>query len=133
MNDQPIRPSSPSDVGYTVKDMARAIATDASDDAVRRAMRQVRHWTNNDLLTPRDGKDTGTGKSRVYDELEVYKAGIIQELSRYGVTVDMIDTIGGWLDIVSELDGWHQTVQGTADVSGHSSASFPAWAGPVRI
>jgi len=106
-----------SDRLYTVKDVARMIAFDKSDETIARVMRQIRHWTNNDLLFPVGGKDTGTGVSRVYDADGVRKAGIILELTRYGITVDMVgeETFEEWMSSIVTTKEWKRAIEGKDD------------------
>lgn len=78
----------------TVKDIARKIAFDRSDDAIARTMRQVRHWTQNDLLRTTSEKHTGKGVPRLYEpEPTVEIAAVLLELTRYGVTVDILKPV----------------------------------------
>lgn len=75
----------------TLKELAQAIAYSPSEESVNRVTRQIRHWTQSDLLKTYTGKSTGTGIPRLYLEyptLEV--AAILLELSRYGATVDIL-------------------------------------------
>jgi len=82
---------SPSEKLLTLKDIAKAISFDQSDEGIARTMRQVRHWTQNDLLPTFSGKETGKGIPRLYqDEPTIEIAAILQELSRYGATVDVM-------------------------------------------
>lgn len=55
------------------------------------------HWANADLLTPIGEKHTGTRVSRKYDLDEVRKAAILRELSRFGLTVTVLDGMGAAL------------------------------------
>ncbi len=78
----------------TVKDIARYIAFDTSEHAISKTIRQVRHWTQSDLLRPYSEKNTGKGIPRVYwDEPTVEIAAILLELSRYGATVDILKPV----------------------------------------
>jgi hypothetical protein len=75
----------------TVKDIAARITFDRSDDGIARTMRQVRHWTQCDLLRTTSEKHTGKGIPRLYeDEPTVEIAAILLELQRYGATVDIL-------------------------------------------
>lgn len=96
---------------YTVKDIAAAISLREEPEEVKRVMRQVRHWTNHDLIETVGGKDTGTGVSRVYRGTEVYKAAIIAELIRFGVTVDMLETFNEWIPGVMDSAYWKASVE----------------------
>lgn len=109
------RPAPNREGEYTVREVAAIIAYEKSPEAIERTMRQVRHWTNNDLLSPLGPKDTGTGINRLYDAHGVRKAAIIQELTRYGVNVFMLDTVDEWLNRVSGMEGWQMAIAGTDD------------------
>jgi len=75
----------------TVKDIAIGISYDNSEEGVARTIRQVRHWTQSDLLRPISQKSTGKGVPRVYEEEPTVRiAAILLELCRYGVTVDVL-------------------------------------------
>ena len=75
----------------TVKDIAERIAFDRSEEGVLRTMRQIRHWTQNDLLRTASEKHTGKGVPRLYEkEPTIEIAAILLELSRYGATVDVL-------------------------------------------
>jgi hypothetical protein len=79
------------DMLVTVKDIAACIAYDRSQDGIARTMRQVRHWTQSDLLRPYSEKNTGKGIPRLYvDSPTVEIAAILLEVSRYGATVDIL-------------------------------------------
>jgi len=78
----------------TVKDIAREISFDRSDDGIARTMRQIRHWTQNDLLRTASVKNTGKGVPRLYEpEPTIQIAAILLELSRYGVTVEILKPV----------------------------------------
>src|SRR3546814_478505 len=88
----------------TVKDIAAAIAFDKSAAGISRTIRQVRHWTQHDLLRPYSQKNTGTGIPRLYpEEASVEVAAILLELSRYGATVDILKSVATAL--YDELEG----------------------------
>lgn len=75
----------------TLKDIASAISFDRSEGGVARTMRQVRHWTQCDLLRTVSEKSTGKGIPRLYEEEPTLQiAAILLELSRYGATVDIL-------------------------------------------
>ena len=82
----------------TVKDIAECIAFDKSEVGIIRTIRQVRHWTQNDLLRPISQKETGKGVPRVYAvEPTIEIAAILLELTRYGVTVDILKPVADGL------------------------------------
>lgn len=91
---------------FTVKDLAFMFAPSGEPGAYAKIMRQIRHWTNCDVLKPLGSKDTGTGVSRVYDLHGARKAAILVELSRYGVTVEMLAGFDEWCDEVQHSEDW---------------------------
>ena len=78
----------------TLKDVAERIAFDRSDAGIARIMRQIRHWTQCDLIETASEKSTGKGIPRLYElEPTVEVAAILLELSRYGATVDILKPV----------------------------------------
>jgi hypothetical protein len=67
---------------YTVGEMAGRIARTGADDEVAGITRQLRNWTGLRLLTPLDEPHQGTGHHRRYDDLELFKAAILELLAR---------------------------------------------------
>ena len=43
------------------------------------------------------------------------KAAILLELSRYGVTVEMLDGFGEWADTLAKTKQWRTAIDGTGD------------------
>lgn len=94
----------------TVKDIAGAISFDRSEEGIARTIRQVRHWTQCDLLRPLTQKETGKGVARVYRaEPTVIIAALLLELTRYGVTVDVLKPASDQLygDWEEYGEGWY--------------------------
>ena len=82
------------DVFLTIKDITQAVSPDKSVDGLNRTLRQVRHWTQCDLLRPREQKNPGKGSPRLYDEdPTIMIAAILFELNRYGATVDILKPV----------------------------------------
>ena len=78
----------------TIRDIAAVIAFGDSEAAIGRALRQVRHWTQNDLLETYGDKNTGRGVPRLYEEERTIEiAAILIELSRYGVTLEVMKPV----------------------------------------
>ena len=78
----------------TIKDIAEAIAYRKTSAAINRTLRQVRHWTQNDLLQPYGEKQTGKGIPRFYEDWPaVLIAALYLELSRYGATVEILKPV----------------------------------------
>lgn len=97
---------------YSVRELVDHLAPEGDEEEKLRLLRQVRHWTNADLLTPLGGKNTGTGTSRKYGPDEVRKAAILRELSRFGLTVTKLEGMGEYLDYLAEGDEWRDAVTG---------------------
>lgn len=78
----------------TIKGVAERISFDRSEDGIARTLRQVRHWTQSDVLRTISEKNTGKGMPRFYEETPtVWIATILFELCRYGATVDMLKPV----------------------------------------
>ena len=93
---------------FSAKDIAMAIAHPGLPDGVARAMRQVRHWTQHDLLRTISDKNTGRGRSRLYDEEStIFVASILSELTRFGITVEKMRPLADLLyeDFYADSDG----------------------------
>ena len=97
---------------YTVKDLAPMTALSDDPEMINRVMRQIRHWTNMDVLRPFGPKSTGTGVSRVYDTHGARKSAILVELSRYGVTVEMLWGFDEWCDEAADTEDWQKACEG---------------------
>jgi hypothetical protein len=88
----------------TIKDIASWISFDRSEEGIARTLRQVRHWTQCDLLRTVSEKNTGKGVPRFYRlEPDLYIAAILIELSRYGVTADVMKPVSDEL-----YDEWYE-------------------------
>lgn len=102
---------------YNVKRVAQIITGSTDEAAVDQAIRKIRHWTNSDVLSPIGDKHTGTGVSRLYDENAVYIAALLLETTRYGVTVDMVDTFEDWVKACWEEDNlWEEAKHGNSEL-----------------
>jgi len=97
---------------YSVRELVDKLAPEEDEEEKLRLLRQVRHWTNADLLTPIGEKHTGTGVSRKYGPDEVRKAAILRELSRFGLTVTMLDGMGEALDYHAKQSEWRDAISG---------------------
>lgn len=78
----------------TIKDVARCVAFEKSEEGIARTARQIRHWTQCDMLRTVSQKNTGSGVPRLYEEeptLEI--AAILLEVARYGATVDILKPV----------------------------------------
>lgn len=100
----------------TLKDLAARVALSSSAEMVSRAARQVRHWTQNDLLRPYGGKkETGTGTPRLYlEDPSVEIAVNLMELARYGATIDIMKPVA---DVLYDDDdeAWNSLFIATTD------------------
>ena len=100
---------------YSVKDVAALIGATKGESQAR-IMRQVRHWTQHDLLHPVTGKSTGTGTSRLYDAHAVRCAVILHEFARYGIPLINLDGFDEWTDAVSQDPRWKAAITGKREV-----------------
>lgn len=79
---------------WTVKDLAELVSFDPSDEGISRTIRQLRHWTENDVLRTAGEKKSGKGIPRLYHpEPALQISAILIELARYGVTVDALKMV----------------------------------------
>jgi len=94
------------DVFLTIKDITQAVAPDKSVDGLNRTLRQVRHWTQSDLLRPREQKNPGKGSPRLYaQDPTIMISAILLELNRYGATVDILRPVADALYTDEEETG----------------------------
>ncbi len=77
---------------YTLKQVASRVCMSKDPAEIETVARQIRHWTVSDLLVPVGEKYTGTGRSRRYSANEVRLAAWLAELSKYGMTVSLLET-----------------------------------------
>tara|TARA_R110000824_G_scaffold53362_4_gene147813 strand:+ start:7428 stop:8000 length:573 start_codon:yes stop_codon:yes gene_type:complete len=79
---------------WTVKDLAERVSLDVSDEGISRTIRQLRHWTENDVLRTVGEKKSGKGIPRLYHpEPTMEISAFLIELARYGVTVDAMKMV----------------------------------------
>lgn len=105
-----------SDTAYTIAELVDALAPDGSEAERLKLLRQLRHWTLNDLLRTTGRKHSGRGVHRRYDEHELIKAAILRELARYGTTVTQLNGFAAWIDRLSDSPLWRKAAAGTASV-----------------
>ncbi len=101
---------------YTLKEVAAALSRSGAPGDVDRIARQVRHWTQCDLLQPVGKKYTGTGVSRRYTADEVRKAAILAELSHFRVPVTILDAPFAHSDEVFLGEEWEIAIAGKRPV-----------------
>ena len=101
---------------YSVRELVDKLAPEGDETEKLRLIRQIRHWTNADLLTPQGKKHTGTGVSRQYGPDEVRKAAILRELGRFGMTVTQLEGMGEYLDGLAEDPSWRDAITGKRPV-----------------
>ncbi len=109
----------------SVKQFARVLVPGGDDAAMAKMMRKVRHWAARDLLRTAGPKATGTGVSRVYDEEELYKAVILEELVRLGVPAAFMEDsgFGEWLEDNKGNAHWKTAKKGKKDVFLHVASN----------
>ena len=102
---------------YNVKRVALIISHTDDESALGQTVRKIRHWTNSDILSPVGDKSTGTGVSRMYDEDAVYIAALLLEVTRYGVTVVMLETFEEWIkECWEDTDEWAEAKAGRREL-----------------
>lgn len=77
----------------TVKQLAERLLPLSVEGDVDSLARQLRHWTLSGILRTAGAVHTGAGKSRKYDEIELYWATIALELVRWRIPVGISDGI----------------------------------------
>lgn len=109
----------------SVKHFSRLLVTDGDEAALAKMMRLVRHWTALGLLRTAGPKATGTGVSRVYDEDELYKAVILEELVRLGVPAAFMEDsgCGEWLENNKKQKYWQTAKTGNRDIFLHIASN----------
>ncbi len=95
---------------YSVRELVDKLSPEGDEAEKLRLIRQIRHWTNADLLTPQGKKHTGTGVSREYGPDEVRKAAILRELTRFGMTVTQLEGTGEYLDMLADDPSWKDAI-----------------------
>lgn len=105
-----------------VKELSRVVADPRYDDPDL-VMRQLRHWTNLGLLTPRAGTFTGTGTHRDYDAESARRAAILVRFAALGLSVGVLRTVVIVLDreLNEKTDGegqdlWRRAIDGSGVV-----------------
>ncbi|MBL6945066.1 MAG: hypothetical protein ISR47_00325 [Rhodospirillales bacterium] len=101
---------------FSVKQVAAKISYTGDPDEITRLCRKIRHWTESEILSPFGPMKTGTGVSRVYDEHGVRVAAILLELTRHGVTTDMLEVFEEWIEGISTMPEWTEAVNGENDL-----------------
>src|SRR6266581_723674 len=104
---------------HSVKDFAARLSRSTDPAEVARVASQVKHWTLTGLLTVNGDKHSGTGNYRQYDEDELYRAALIAELTRYGLTVGIIQDMLSFLKLGQmeagrdrQKDPWREAIEG---------------------
>ncbi len=100
---------------YTLKEAVTILHRSGGAEEASRITRHIRHWTSLDLLVPVGDKHTGTGRSREYPVVEIYRAAALLELAKWRVPVTVLaDTYRQFTaDFQKE---WLLAVQGTEAV-----------------
>lgn len=111
-------------IQLSAKDVAMVIMYPGQPDGLARAMRQVRHWTQSDLLQTANDKHTGRGRSRMYEEEPtILLAALLMELARFGVTIDKMKPLARWF-----YDDWEADSEGV-----FFGATTGEWTGYILI
>jgi hypothetical protein len=105
-----------SDPTYSLKQVCALAGLSEDPAEVSKLARQIRHWTNSDLLHPQSGKRTGTGVSRRYSADEVRRAAVLVEIARYRVPVPVIESFAEAMDGYAGSPDWQAAMDGTRSV-----------------
>lgn len=104
-------------ITYTLKELATLLSPTRDADAIARLSRQLRHWTNQDLLETVGAKHTGTGTSRRYDPEQARRAAILMELNRYHVPVSVLsESFATLTKTYQGKPAWQQAARGEGAV-----------------
>ena len=76
-----------------VRDLAERLLPLSPDGDIDALLRQLRHWTISGMLQTSGELHTGAGRSRKYDETEIYYAALAMELTRWRIPVGIGDLI----------------------------------------
>ena len=101
---------------YTVREIARKITVEDRKEEFKRRLRQVRHWTNSGLLKPTGQKHPGTGVARTYGPDEVRKAALLRELTRFGMSINIVDPDADGIEYHTKQEPWKKAIKGKSEV-----------------
>ncbi len=107
---------------YTVKGIAERIAMGNDPGEVSRVVEQIRYWTREGLLKPITSKHPGSGRWRRYDQDQVYRAALLAEMARVGLSIGAMKIMGIWLKLQATRPGddhrelWSEAIEGEAAV-----------------
>ena len=106
------------DVQYTVKAIAQRIVLTDEPDEVARVIEQLRYWTREGLLKPATRKHSGSGRWRRYDVEQVYRASLLCELARRGLSVGSMSLALMWIKVQAQREKglWDAAVEGKDDI-----------------
>ncbi len=79
--------------GLSVKDLAERIGGTRPEAERARMVEQLRYWTRLNLLEPAGPKHGGSGRWRTYPGSAVYVAAVLNEISRFRVSVPVMERL----------------------------------------
>lgn len=79
-----------SEATYTVRQLAEIISGSPDEKVIEKAVRQIRYWTTENIIKPIGKKHSGSGVHRLYTENEMYKAALVLEMVRHGISATKI-------------------------------------------
>lgn len=104
---------------YSVREVAIRLSSSRREDGIEFLMRQIKHWTNNDLIHTTGNKNTGTGRSREYSREETIAAAYLLELSKYGFTVGQLVRFRSFFDLFMRDQERRYALLGKTDRKGN--------------
>ena len=97
---------------YTVRQLAITITGSQDEKVIEKAVRQIRYWTTENILKPLGKKHSGSGVHRLYNQNEMYKAALIGEMVRHGISVTLISDLEELFDGLYEDHVWRLAIEG---------------------
>tara|TARA_B100000780_G_scaffold262761_1_gene216161 strand:- start:1693 stop:2217 length:525 start_codon:yes stop_codon:yes gene_type:complete len=101
-----------SEVTYTVRQLATTITGSQDEKVIEKAVRQIRYWTTENILKPLGKKHGGSGVHRLYSENEMYKAVLIAEMVRHGISVTQIAELEDIIEDFYDDEIWELAING---------------------
>ena len=80
-------------MALSVKQLAERLAPLKDDPDRARTVRRIRHWTLTGLLPTSGDLHVGSGQSRSYEPHTAYQVALLEELSRYDLSVGQLKAI----------------------------------------
>lgn len=81
------------ETAYTLKEVALYVASEANESQLKKVMRQIRYWTQIDLIQVSTLKHVGSGHARQYDFDSIASAAVLLELSPLSLQIPALQAI----------------------------------------